>query len=263
MRLLVKVGGTLLDTPETRGDVAGQLAGIARHHELVVVHGGGKQMTRFLEERGLKSRFVNGLRISDENVIDAACKVIAGSVNKLFVSALSAAGQYAVGISGVDGRLTDARQMEGGLGFVGKPLRSNGHLLSLLSQNGFLPVVACIAGDGNGTIFNVNADQMAVSCAAAFQAEMIVFLTDVPGVKDSTGQFLAELDPTGIADLIRSGVVFGGMQAKLEAAMLALENGVRTVQIASGNEANVVERLVAGEQVGTQISRLFGEVARS
>ncbi len=253
MRVLVKVGGTLLDEPASRNDLARQFAMLARKCELVIVHGGGKQMTRYLEERGISSRFVDGMRVSDDAVIDAASKVIAGSINKQFVAALAAAGQLAVGLSGVDGRLTDATRKDPALGFVGRPEHSNGKLLKLLVSNGYLPVIACIAGDENGTIYNVNADQMAVSCAIGFGAEKLIFLTDVPGVRDAAGRVLAELACTDIPDLIKSGVAHGGMQAKLEAAAHALETGIKEVVIAPGLQPAVFATLLSERNAGTRL----------
>ncbi len=253
MRVLVKLGGTLLDEPASRNSLARQLAAVTREHEFTVVHGGGKQMTRYLAQRGIESRFVNGLRVSDEAVIDAASKVIAGSVNKQFVAALTAAGRLALGLSGIDGRLTTAVRMDGDLGFVGSPVRSNGRLLRLLIDGGYLPVVACLAADENGTIYNVNADAMAVSCALAFEAEKLLFLTDVIGVRDGEGRAVDYLLSEKIADLIESGVAHGGMQAKLEAAQAALAGGVKEVIIASGHEPEACRRILQGEQLGTKL----------
>jgi acetylglutamate kinase len=138
VKVLIKIGGTLLQNAERRGAIARQLAAIAPDHELVVVHGGGKQVTRFLEERGVQSRFVNGLRVSDEAVIDAVTNVIAGGLNKRLVSALSQAGVPAIGLSGVDGRLTSAVQFAPELGFVGKPVKTDGGLLALFESAGYV-----------------------------------------------------------------------------------------------------------------------------
>src|SRR5262249_43080465 len=147
--------------------------------EAVVVHGGGKQMTRFLAERGIESRFVNGLRVTSSEVLDVVLKVFAGSVNHELVAAINQAGARAVGLSGIDAYLTEAEQMDPNLGSVGKVIRSNPGLLHLLTQGGYLPVVACVAGDRQGNIYNVNADQMAVACAIGYGADQLVFLTDV------------------------------------------------------------------------------------
>ena len=252
MRAVIKLGGTLLDRPEKLGSIARQLKEVAARHEVAVVHGGGKQVTRFLDDRGLASKFVNGLRVSDAAVIEAVTMVIAGSINKQLVSALIASGCPALGLSGVDGSLTRAEQLSPELQFVGRPSSSDGRLLRLLVNAGYLPVVACIAGDDSGNIFNVNADRMAVSCAAGWQAERLIFLTDVPGVKDASGSVLQTLDQERIRQLISSGVAQGGMQAKLEAATAALQAGLR-VTIAMGSERDIATRLMNEEPGGTEL----------
>ena len=184
MKLLVKIGGTLVDNEASRRAIAHQLAQVARRHQVVAVHGGGKQLTRFLHERGVTSHFVHGLRVSDAPVIDAVTKVIAGSVNKHLVSAMIHAGRPAIGISGIDGSLTRVVQLDPKLGWVGKPVTSDGRLFDVLLAAGYTPVVACVAGDQDGNIYNVNADQMAASCASGWSANKLIFLTDVDGVKD-------------------------------------------------------------------------------
>jgi acetylglutamate kinase len=258
VRILVKLGGTLLEDQPARNAIAAQLSEVSRHHELTVVHGGGKQVTKFLEERGVESRFVSGLRVSDEAVIDAVTKVIAGGLNKQLVSALVAAGVSAVGLSGVDGPLTTATQLNPDLGFVGKPGRTNGVLLSLLVSANYVPVVACIAGDHEGHIYNVNADQMAVSCAVGWRAHKLFFLTDVPGVKDATGAVAPHLTIPQSRGLITSGIAHGGMQAKLEAAEAAIEGGLNEVWIASGRVPDICLRLLRSDSVGTRVTA--GEV---
>jgi acetylglutamate kinase len=253
VKVLIKVGGTLLEDGAGRAAIAGQLAAVARLHGLVVVHGGGKQVTRVLEEQGTASRFVNGLRVSDQAVIDAVTKVIAGEVNKRLVSALLAAGVAALGLSGVDGRLTSVVQLSPELGFVGKPIRTDGALLNLLGNAGYVPVVACIAADSQGNIYNVNADEMAVSCAIGWRADRLVFLTDVPGVKNDRDQVISALTRKSLSELIQSGLAHGGMRAKLEAAMGALEQGLEEVTIAPGHETDICVRLLAGELLGTRL----------
>lgn len=254
MKLLIKLGGALLDDPGQQADIARQLSHVARSHQVVIVHGGGKQATRFLQERGIASRFVGGLRVSDEAVIDAVTKVIGGGVNKRLVSALIAAGSDAVGLSGVDGPLTVAEQLNLELGFVGRPVRTEGRLLDTLLNAGYVPVVACIAGDRSGNIYNVNADQMAVSCALGWGADRLLFLTDVDGVKGRDGAVLSRLDESGIDELIQSGIAHGGMQAKLEAARFALRNGLSEVVIASGQQHDICTRLLAGESLGSRLA---------
>ena len=254
MKVLIKVGGTLLDDPASRSSIACQLAEIARQHELVVVHGGGKQLTRYLEQRGVPSHFVDGLRVSGEPVIDAALKIVAGSVNKQLVLAIVAAGELAIGISGIDGLLTRAVQLDPELHFVGRPEKTDGRLLDLLVNSGYVPVIACLAADEKGNAYNVNADQMAVSCALGWHAGKLIFLTDVEGVKDEQGRVISRLSIDEIVQLIESGVARVGMRAKLAAAAAALRAGLDEVVIASGHEPAVCHRLLADEPIGTRLA---------
>ncbi len=254
MKVLIKLGGTILDSEDSRNELARQLTAVSREHLLAVVHGGGKQVTRFLEERGIESRFINGLRVSDQRVVDAVTKVLAGTVNKQLVGAVIRHGALAVGLSGLDGMLTVAKPFDPELGFVGRPQNTDGRLLDLLVEAGYLPVIACVAGDGAGAVYNVNADQMAVSCAIGFQADLLVFLTDVAGVKGNDGSVFSSLTPSGCRALMLEGVAVGGMHAKLESALDALEARIPEVVIAHGREPDICRRLLSGETVGTRMA---------
>lgn len=253
MKILIKLGGTLLDATESRERLAREIAECSRHDQVVVVHGGGKQMTRFLAEKGVESTFVNGLRVTTPEVIDAVVKVFAGSVNAQLVSAFRVAEALPVGLSGISAGLVDAVQLNAELGQVGKPVTSDGRLLEVLVAAGYLPVVACVAGDPKGAIYNVNGDQMAVACAIGFRADKLIFLTDVDGVRDSSGSPRSQLTATQATELIHDGTATGGMQAKLEAAMDALAKGVGQVLIAPGARPGIVTSLRAGDAIGTKM----------
>lgn len=253
-RILIKLGGTLLDSDESRERLAREITEVSRREAVAVVHGGGKQMTRFLAERGIESRFVNGLRVTTPEVLDAVVKVFAGTVNAQLVSAFRAAGARPVGLSGLDAGLVDAELLSAELGRVGKPVHSDGRVLEVLIQGGFLPVIACVAGDDRGGIYNVNADQMAVACARGFGAEKLIFLTDVDGVRDGAGEIVATLTAQQALKLIEDGVATGGMQAKLEAAVLGLNQGIAEIYIAPGARSGVAGRFAAGQAVaGTSL----------
>jgi acetylglutamate kinase len=255
LKILVKLGGTLLDQPALRDSLAAQIALAAGDgRPVVVVHGGGKQMTRYLAERGIESRFVNGLRVTTRETMDAVVKVLAGTVNHELVAALSKAGASAVGLSGVDAALAVAEQMDPALGAVGRVVRSNPALLRLLTGNGYIPVVACVAGDAEGRMYNVNADQMAAACAAGFEVDQLIFLTDVDGVLDAEKRLCPALTVADCERLISSGVATGGMQAKLNAATSALRQGVGQVRIAPGAAPDALSRILAGEQLGTRLA---------
>ncbi len=252
MRVLIKLGGTLLDAEESRLRLAAEISSaVAGGLEAVVVHGGGKQMTRYLTAHGIESRFVDGLRVTTPEVLDAVVKVLAGSVNQELVSAFIACGAPAVGLSGMDALLTEARQMNAELGWVGKPLRSDARLLNTLLDAGYLPVIACLAGDRQGQCFNVNADQMAVSVATALGAGKLLFLTDVDGVRNENNQVYSTLNSDQCRQLIVAQIATGGMRAKLESALEALQTGAEVI-IAPGLPG-VLGRLLAGDLIGTRL----------
>jgi acetylglutamate kinase len=169
------------------------------------------------------------------------------------VASLNCAGAAAVGLTGIDAFLAEAVPMDPALGAVGRVDKSNPAVLEALTSNGFVPVIACVAGDRQGAIYNVNADQMAVACATAFQARKLVFLTDVEGVLDADKLLIPTLTAAGSGQLIADGAATGGMLAKLNAARAALESGVEQVSIALGSADDVLRRALDGEAVGTRM----------
>ncbi|MCU0226967.1 MAG: acetylglutamate kinase [Bryobacterales bacterium] len=254
MKLLIKLGGALLDEPASRLRIATEIRDLAAQgHRVVVVHGGGKQMTRLLEAQGVTSQFVDGLRVSSPAVIDALLQAVAGQVNKRLVAAFRQSNVPAVGLSGVDGALVDAEQLRPELGAVGNPTAARPLVLDTLLDQGFLPVVACVASNASGEIFNVNADQMACICAAALPAEQLLFLTDVEGVLDAAKQRIPYLSVDDCRALIREGVAVGGMQAKLEAACRTVEAGVEAIRILPGFRQGALRDALAGLDIGTAI----------
>ncbi len=256
-KLVIKIGGTLLREEEARGPLALQVGGaMAAGHRVLVVHGGGAQLTAFLKRAGVAATFVEGRRVTSPEVLDAAVKVMAGSVNHDLLATFAAAGVPACGISGVDGACLLAVRANGNgpdLGLVGRVERVHTQLFDALTARGFAPLMAPLAVTRSGQILNVNADEVAVACAAAWMADRLVFLTDVDGVRGRQGLVLPELTPAGIRGLIAAGVATGGMLAKLRSASSAVEKGVPAVAIANGRETRVLRRLLAGEKFGTTI----------
>jgi len=251
LRLLIKLGGTLLDDAGMRASLAGQIAAAAKANEVAVVHGGGKQMTRYLAERGVESRFEGGLRVTTPEVLDAVLKIFAGTVNKQLVASLIAAGARAAGLTGIDAHLAEAEPMSEALGAVGRIVRSDARILTTLTGAGYVPVVACVAGDAQGRVYNVNADQMASAIAASFHADRLLFLTDVEGVEDGSGKPVQHLTTAQAQALIDAKVATGGMQAKLTYATEALRGGAGEVRISPGAAPNAITRLLSGENLGT------------
>ena len=257
MKLLIKLGGALLENEETRRALAAQIAAqAAAGHRTVVVHGGGKRLSRYLESGGYQSEFRHGFRVTPPQIMDAVLRIFAGEINHHLVAELQREGARAVGLSGIDAGLVRAVELDPDLGAVGRIERVDPAVLDLLTEAGFLPAVACIAGGENGAIFNVNADQMASACAAGFGADQLIFLTDVDGVLDENKIILSHLTPAAAEHLITSGVAEGGMEAKLRAAMTGLEQGVGQVRIAAGKEPDILARLLdnhGNETLGTTL----------
>ncbi len=257
MKLVVKIGGALIREEEARSLLALQIGGaMAAGHRVLVAHGGGAQVTEFLKSAGIGTTFVEGRRVTSPEVLDAAVKVMAGSVNHQLLAAFAAAGVRACGISGVDGGCLLALRAGGrgpDLGLVGRIERVRTQLFDALANGGFVPLLAPLAVSLSGQILNVNADDVAVACAAAWMADRLVFLTDVDGVRGADGRLLPELFPADIQKLIAAGVATGGMLAKLRSAAAAVEKGVPEVEIAGGRQPRILRRLLDGEALGTVV----------
>jgi len=239
MKVVVKVGGTLLETAEDRLRIVEQVARQARAgHQILLVHGGGKQLTQFLDRAGVASRFVDGFRVTTAETLDGVVKVFAGTVNHELLATFVRVGLPAVGLSGIDASCLVAEKLLGpngqDWGFVGKVVGANPALWDALSVTGYVPVMACLAVGKDGQIYNVNADQAAVACAVHWKAERLIFLTDVDGVRDAHGLTVTRLGGEEIPGLIATGAVTGGMLAKLSAVQEALANHIPGVVIGNG-----------------------------
>ncbi|MBI2972753.1 MAG: acetylglutamate kinase [Armatimonadetes bacterium] len=256
--VVVKYGGSVMASGEGEGTLIEDLvllkgAGI----DPVLVHGGGSEITRMLDRLGKESRFVNGLRVTDEETMEVVEMVLAGSANKAIVSQIATAGGQAVGISGQDGKIFQARKLEGpvDLGQVGEIEAVDTSLIQLLSGSGFIPVVASIGIGGDGTSYNLNADHAAGALAAAMGASKFILLTDVSGIyRDEERSPVSVLKADEAKRLIREGVVSRGMIPKVEACLAALAAGVPTAHIVSGTQPHaLLVELFTEEGVGTMI----------
>lgn len=244
MTIVVKIGGRAIEEDAILRKCAQSIAELASDgHRIAVVHGGGSTLTRTLERLGKKSEFVDGLRVTDAETRDAALMVLGGLVNKKLVAAIQAAGMPAIGFSGGDGMTFRARKkcVHGrDLGFVGEICFAEPRWIEALWAQGGIPVLASITLGSDGEYYNVNADEMAASCAAACHADVLIFLTDVPGVKDAAGSVMPWLTTKQIADLTATAVISGGMLPKLHACGQALRQGVGRVRIVPACEAEVL-----------------------
>ena len=241
---VVKLGGELLEDPRRLRRLARALAQAATRRPLVVVHGGGREVDAEMARLGIRKRVVDGLRITDAATLDVVVGVLAGRVNTRLVAAIGAAGGSAVGLTGADAsisrvcrarryRATDGSRVD--LGFVGIP-RHDGppRLLIDLSRAGHVPVVASIASDSRGRLYNVNADTMAGDIAARLDAEQLVIAGATPGVLDDAGRTIPVVDDRRLAQLISDGHASAGMVAKLLACQAARRCGVTRVAIVDG-----------------------------
>ena len=258
MKIVVKIGGAALEDKATLHKCAHAIVELARDgHQIAVVHGGGSTLTRTLALLGKKSDFVNGLRITDAETRDVAVMVLAGMVNKSVVAALVAAGNPAIGLCGGDGMSFRARkkQTEGyDLGFVGEICSVEPRWLNAIWAEGGIPVLSSLALGSDGEYYNVNADQMASACAVACHADTLIFLTDVPGVKDADGVVIHWLKVKDVAGMVKDSVIGGGMLPKLEACTQALKKGVARVRILPAAEVQVLPQFYFTKlECGTEV----------
>ena len=251
MKVVIKIGGTLLEDAAEHARMARLLRDAAGGgRQTLVVHGGGKQLTAFLDKNGVQSEFRNGLRVTSAEALDGVVKVFAGTMNHNLLAALHAEGVPAVGISGIDAGCLRAERLRGAKGedwgYVGRITGANPQVWEAILAAGMLPVMACIAVDEDGQIYNVNADQAAVACAIHWRADALIFLTDVDGVQDAAGQIVARIGAEDIPALIGSGTVTGGMLAKLNAVEEALAGAVPQILIRNGHRAGILETSFSG-----------------
>lgn len=255
MRLVVKIAGALLENDGTVRQVARQIVTCAKAgHELLLIHGGGKIFTATLARMGITSRFAGGLRVTDRETRDAAVMVFAGLLNKRLTSAISLAGQNAIGISAADSACFLAEPMihegdAGGLGYVGYLTGVNLDFLNSLWHAGVLPVACCLGLGSDGELYNINADHMAAAAAEYCHADRLIYMTDVAGVLDGE-RVLNKVNCAEIEELIQRQKVSGGMILKLEAARRALAGGVKQVRIIGGMGPRALELASNGAKSG-------------
>jgi len=248
--VVVKLGGTTL--AEQR-QVLGEVASVARTRPVVLVHGGGKRITEWLERLGVQTRFVNGLRITDPAALEVAAAVLRGVVNSELVAALRDAGCDAVGLSGVDGGLLLGQRVPD-LGLVATVVGVRRDLLDQLLVAGQVPVVAPLARDEDGIVCNVNADDAASGIAAGVGARQLVLMTDVDGVRGHDGHRLATITPAEAETLIADGTIRGGMVPKVRAALAALAWDGAEAVIADGSAPDALLRALEDPGFGTRVS---------
>lgn len=219
----------------------------------IVVHGGGPQIGAMLERLKIQSSFVDGLRVTDSATVEIVEMVLSGSINKQLVSEINAAGGVAVGLSGKDGNLIEARKLRRSardpdsniekildLGFVGEPVRINPVIIQEFAESDIIPVIAPIGIGDKGETFNINADTAAGAIAAALAAAKLMILTDVPGVLNKSGELISELSVREARKLTKDKIISGGMIPKIETCIHALENDTEAAHILDGRLPHVL-----------------------
>ena len=251
--IVVKIGGSTLGSHDTTIEdlIALQREGV----QPVVVHGGGKSVTDWMEKQGVRTRFVKGLRFTDEPSLDIVVAVLTGLINKQLVSRVLSLGGKAIGLSGVDGGILQAEILDPDLGYVGRVTQVNTEPIRAAVDAGFMPVIAPVAirlGEGESMLLNVNADTAAGEIAAALGVQKLVFMTDVEGVLDSSRRLIPRITERQAKALMSSNVIAGGMIPKIGACLMNVGDG-RTARIIDGRKPHALRSFLDGEAVGTRV----------
>lgn len=227
----------------------------------VIVHGGGPAISETLGKLGIESGFVNGLRVTNEAVLDVVEMVLSGQINKEIVRRIQLTGAMALGLSGVDGHLIEAKPVANSheVGLVGDVTKVNAELIQGIVSMGYIPVIAPVGlGADGGQRYNINADTAAGAVASHLGVEQMVVVTDVPGIMktvDGEKQVLPVVSVAQIEEMIASGDIYGGMIPKVRAAIACIQGRVQEVVIVNGSEPNVLSKVLNGTGIGTRIVR--------
>lgn len=257
--ILIKYGGNAMQNEELKKAVMGDIVLLSMiGMKVVVVHGGGPEISDMLKKTGTQSQFVNGLRVTDEATMDIVQMVLAGKVNKNLVNLVEMAGGKAMGISGVDGRLIKAHQLDPDLGQVGEIDDIDIKPITDLLSMGYIPIVSTIGCDGEGNLYNINADTAAARIAGKLGAESMLTMTDISGVlrdKDDPETLLSRITVSEVPQLMAEGVISGGMIPKIQCCVEAIRRGVKRVFIIDGRvEHSMLMELLTDAGLGTMFT---------
>lgn len=256
--VVVKYGGNAMTSEELKQQVMDDivlmsLIGV----KIVLVHGGGPEITEMLAKTGKKSEFVDGLRVTDRETVEIVQMVLAGKINKSLVNLLEMKGGKAMGLSGIDGHMIEAEVKDERLGFVGKITGVNVEPITDLLEKGYIPVISTVGCDRAGNVYNINADTAAAQIAGAMKAESLIAMTDIAGIlrdKNDAATLIPLIDIEDAETLFREGVISGGMIPKVECSIDAIRRGVKKVIIMDGRvpHAILIETLT-DEGAGTMV----------
>ncbi|MDF1722963.1 MAG: acetylglutamate kinase [Alcanivorax sp.] len=271
--VVIKYGGNAMENDELKNSFARDVVMLKQVGlNPVIVHGGGPQIGSLLERLGKESKFIQGMRVTDQETMDVVQMVLGGLVNKDIVNLIQHNGGQAIGLTGKDGRLIKARKMllkaqdENDpalqtseiidIGHVGEVQGIDTTIIDLIAGSDFIPVIAPIGVDENGISYNINADLVAGKMAEVLRAEKLILLTNVAGLKDKQGKVLTGLSAERVDELIKDGTIHGGMLPKIGCALDAVKNGVHTAHIIDGRVSHaVLLEILTDQGIGTLISK--------
>lgn len=254
--IVVKYGGNAMISDELKDAVMGDivllsLIGI----KVVLVHGGGPEITHMLDCMGKETKFVNGLRVTDKETVDIVQMVLAGKVNKSLVNLLEQKGGKAIGLCGIDGHMIEAASVNPELGYVGEITKVNPEPITDVLEKGYIPVISTVGCDKKGNTYNINADTAAAKIAAILGAESLISMTDIEGIlrdKDDPSTLISKILVNEAPSLIEKGIISGGMIPKVECCIDAIKSGVRKVFIIDGRIPHaILIEVLTNEGIGT------------
>lgn len=269
MTIVVKYGGHAMVDDQLKADFARDIT-LMKFTGLnpVVVHGGGPQINKVLDQMGMKHQFIKGMRLTDEATMDVVEMVLGGKVNKDIVTQINKQGGKAVGLSGKDGELIRAKKLHIVYqedenkppeiidpGLVGQVTKINPSIINTLSREGFIPIIAPVGTGDSGETYNINADLVASSMAVALSAKRLILLTDVEGVLNLSGELISSINMEKIDQMIKEKTISGGMIPKIECALEALKGGVEKVHIINGSKRHaLLLELFTDKGIGTEVT---------
>lgn len=254
--VVIKYGGNAMINEELKDAVMGDIVLLnAVGINVVLVHGGGPEITDMLARVGKKSEWKNGLRVTDKETVEIVQMVLAGKVNKTLVSLVGAKGGRAIGLCGLDGGMIEAECADPALGYVGEIKNVDVKPICDMLADGYIPVISTVGFDRDGNVYNINADTAAARIAAALDTESLIIMTDTPGVlrdKDDPSTLISKIDTKDIHGLVKEGVICGGMIPKVNCCREAIEGGVDKVFIIDGRVPHsILIEMMTNEGIGT------------
>ena len=256
--VVIKYGGNAMINEDLKQQVMEDIAllwliGV----KVVLIHGGGPEISETMKKLGKKSEFVNGLRVTDRETVDIVQMVLAGKVNKTLVNLLQMKGGHAVGLSGIDGGILEATMKDEALGYVGEVTKIRTQPITDLLEKNYIPVISTIASDRQGNTFNINGDTAAASIAGALGAERLIMMTDIAGLlrdKDDPSTLIPAVTVSEAKQLFEEGIISGGMIPKVDCCIEAIEKGVKHVVIMDGRVPHsILMELLTDEGAGTMV----------